>query len=114
MALAAFLLAPLVAMGHAGLVRSDPGRRAVVSSPPEQIRLCFNEKVEPKFSSVSLFGNDGRAVEIGAPASDPQDLRCLTIPVSAVMKRGTYTVRYKVLSVDGHIVENGFKFSLKP
>jgi copper resistance protein C len=104
---------PLVAWPHAGLVKSEPGRRAVLSSPPQQVRLCFNEKVEAKFSAVNLSDKDGNAVALGVPATDPADPQCLITPISGKLGGGSYTVKYRVLSVDGHIVDYGYGFSLK-
>ena len=30
------------------------------------------------------------------------------------LEAGTYTVRYRILSVDGHVVEANFPFTIKP
>lgn len=104
---------PLAAQSHAGLVKSEPGRRAVLTSAPQQIRLCFNENVEPKFSSVALTGADGKPVELGVPEPAPQEAQCLVAKIVRAIAPGNYTVKYKVLSVDGHVVDYGFTFSVR-
>ena len=104
---------PLTLWPHAGLVRSEPGRRAVLTSAPQQIRLCFNERVEPKFSSVTLVAADGEAIRLASPAADTKEPQCLVVDIEGVIAPGSYTVKYKVLSVDGHIVDYGFGFSLR-
>lgn len=109
---AVFMAAPVLAWSHAGLVKSEPGRRAVLTAPPQQVRLCFNEKVEAQFSAVSMTGTDGAAVTMAAPATDAADPNCLVTPITATLASGRYTVKYKVLSVDGHIVDYGFEFTL--
>lgn len=113
LAVATILAVPPSAWSHAGLVKSEPGRRAVLTAAPEQVRLCFNEKVEAKFSAVSMTAKDGAAVAMGAPSTDPADPNCLITPITATLASGSYTVKYKVLSVDGHIVDYGFEFTLK-
>ena len=109
----AIMAVPVLAWPHAGLVASEPGRRAVLAAPPQQVRLCFNEKVEAKFSTVTVADKAGVTVALGTPATDATDPNCLVTPVTAELNPGRYTVKYKVLSVDGHIVDYGFEFTLK-
>lgn len=111
----AALSVPWIVAAHAGLVKSIPGSRASLSHAPDQIELCFNEDVELKFSSVGLLAPDGNAVALGALTFGPTGPRCVVAPVpSSAMQPGTYTVKYKVLSQDGHVVEYGYMFTLRP
>ena len=48
------------AAAHAVLVSSNPANAAILSQPPMEIRLSFNEDVEARFSSVTLTRSDGR------------------------------------------------------
>jgi len=109
------LLFPCMVEAHAGLVKSVPGSRAALNRAPEHIELCFNEEVELKFSSVQLLAPDGQAVPLDALTFGPTGQRCIVAPLSApVEQTGTYTVKYKVLSQDGHVVEYGYTFKLRP
>lgn len=109
------LLFPCMVGAHAGLVKSVPGSRAALNRAPEHIELCFNEEVELKFSSVQLLAPDGQAVPLDALTFGPTGQRCIVAPLSApVEQTGTYTVKYKVLSQDGHVVEYGYTFKLRP
>lgn len=105
------LLHGAVVFAHAALVSSEPGRRAVLTEPPKEIRLCFNENVEAKFSKVSLSNEDGVEVPLGAVRADPKMAACLSAPLDS-LPCGKYTVKYRVLSVDGHVVDYGYTFSL--
>ncbi|MGQ0700224.1 MAG: copper resistance CopC family protein [Panacagrimonas sp.] len=96
---------------HAGLVSSEPGRRAVLAAAPKEIRLCFNENVEAKFSKVSLYNADGTEIPLGELKADPQKPACLTASVDS-LPGGSYTIKYRVLSVDGHVVDYGYGFKL--
>jgi copper resistance protein C len=114
----ALLLASLGAYGpaihaHAGLVSSEPGRRAVLTVPPEEIRLCFNENIEPKFSTVTLSQGDDPIESLGEVQTDPEVPACLVVPLQSPLGNGSYTVKYRVLSVDGHVVDYGYGFKLK-
>lgn len=116
--IAACLLATLLfasphdALAHAGLVSSEPGRRAELSTAPKQLRLCFNEVVEIKFSIVTLEDPAGVAVPLGALQADADKPTCVTAALASLAD-GQYTVRFRVLSVDGHVVEKNYGFSLK-
>jgi methionine-rich copper-binding protein CopC len=105
------LAMPTAARAHAALVKSAPGNRAVLTQPPKSLDLCFNEAVEVKFSSVTLQDAKGTAVALGELQAG-SDLKCVHAPVPAIGS-GAYTVHYRVLSQDGHVVEYGYQFSVK-
>lgn len=100
------------ALAHAGLVSSEPGRRAALTVPPKEIRLCFNENIEAKFSAVTLSREDEATVSLGEIQTDPKAPACLIVPLVSPLGNGSYTVKYRVLSVDGHVVDYGYGFKL--
>ena len=109
----ALLLMPATADAHAYLVKSSPAQRAVLFHAPAKIQLWFNERLEPRYSSLTLSGADGKAIEIGqveVSADDPKQLTATINPLAA----GRYVVKYRVLSVDGHVVQDQFPFTVKP
>lgn len=110
--LTVLLLAPDVGWAHAYLVKSSPARRAVLIRPPAQVQLWFNERLEPAFSRLSVVDRDGRRVDTGDVRVGPDDLKRLSVGVPRLAP-GTYTVQYRVLSVDGHIVESQFSFTVR-
>lgn len=106
------LLTPGLVNAHAGLVKSSPGSRSVLTQTPQEIELCFSEAVELKFSTIKLVD----ASKVAVPLAEPQlrsDPKCFFTSVPA-LSGGTYTVSYRVLSQDGHVVEYGYQFSVKP
>ena len=116
-ALAVALVACLVcsapsAGAHASLVRSAPAHRAVLGQMPERVQLWFNERLEPAYSTVSVWNAAGVQVDARDVAVGPDDPRRLSVTVDA-REPGPYTVTYRVLSVDGHIVDNRFTFTVK-
>jgi len=100
------------ARAHAALVRSEPSRRAVLTEPPKQVRLWFNEPVEPDYSSISLLDAAEHLVPTGQAKTSPGDGKLLILDLPPLAP-GRYTVRYRVNSIDGHIVEASFDFSLE-
>lgn len=105
-------LSPGGVFAHAAMVNSEPGRRAVLTIPPREIRLCFNENIEADFSTVDLADNAGKKIPLTAPVRDSGKPYCLTVPLPE-LQDGAYTVKYRVLSVDGHVVDYGYGFRLE-
>ena len=83
----------------------------MVSRSPDRVALCFNEAVELKFSSIKVEGTKGAAVTVGELklGESPQ---CLEASLPALIA-GVYTVRYRVLSKDGHTVDYGYQFTIQ-
>jgi methionine-rich copper-binding protein CopC len=76
------------------------------------VDLWFNERLEQAYSTVSVWDTAGTQVDLRNVAVAPRDPRQLQVwlpPLGA----GTYTVRYRVLSVDGHVVEGRFSFTVR-
>jgi len=111
-AVLAVLLVPAVAGAHAVLVKSSPARRAVLTAPPSRVELVFNERLEPAYSTVSVWSAHDARIDDGKVVVGPDDPRRLTVGVLDV-KTGSYVVKFRVLSVDGHIVEGTFPFEVR-
>jgi methionine-rich copper-binding protein CopC len=112
MLLAAATLFPASVEAHAVLVGSAPPKRAVLRDPPKQLELWFNERLEPSFASITVLDAGGTAVDAG-PAVVGQDDRKRLVLGLPPLRPGTYRVRFRVLSVDGHVAEDSFSFSVR-
>ena len=106
------LLVPGPTLAHSLLVRSQPERRATVTRPPEEVRLWFSERIEPAYARVSVWDARGKQVDAGDATVDQADATTLAVRTPG-LRAGRYTVRYRVLSVDGHIVESSFDFTVR-
>ena len=104
-------LMPLPAAAHAFLVKSSPGRRATLSQPPSRVDLTFNERLEPAYSSVAVWSDKGTQVDLRDAAVVASEPRRLGVSLPS-LPAGTYTVRFRVLSIDGHVVESDFPFTI--
>ena len=100
------------ASAHALLQKSEPAQRATLTRAPPAVRLWFNERLEPAFSSLDVVDVGGRPVTTAAARVPARDPKLLELPLPALAP-GVYTVRYKVLSVDGHAVKASFAFTVK-
>ena len=97
---------------HAVLVRSSPPGRATLAEKPDRVQLWFNERLEPAFSSVSVWSSAGTQVDAGDARVAQDDAKRLSVTLPP-LPPGTYSVRYRVLSVDGHVVDSSFSFTIR-
>jgi hypothetical protein len=97
---------------HAILVRSTPPGRATLAEKPDRVQLWFNERLEPAFSSVSVWSSTGTQVDAGDARVGHDDAKRLSVTLPP-LPPGTYSVRYHVLSVDGHVIDSSFSFTIR-
>jgi len=100
------LLAPGRAAAHVRLVRSEPTPHAVLERPPGRVLLVFSGRVVATGTPIEVRDSLGRLVAHGG-ASLGDTAVVLALPS---LPRGAYTVRWGVLSPDGHPIEGTFGF----
>jgi copper resistance protein C len=108
----ALLTFPSTVLPHAALVKSVPARRAQIFKAPAQIQLWFNEKLEARFSSLTVTDSSGKRVDQGNVAVGTDDPKRLSVAVHP-LPPGLYRIKFRVLSVDGHVVEDEFPFTVR-
>jgi methionine-rich copper-binding protein CopC len=108
------VLAASPAGSHAHLVRTVPSAHSVLPTPPAEIRLVFDEAVEPALSGISIAvgaGGGERTLPANAVSGDPTQL---VVPLPEFPTRGVFRVRWHVVSADMHKVEGEFVFEVAP
>lgn len=100
------------AFAHAALVKTEPARRAVLTISPKQVRLWFNEEIEADYASLALLDANGKALTENKPLVHPDDTKSIFLELPELVG-GQYTVKFRVLSVDGHVVDSEYKFTVK-
>jgi methionine-rich copper-binding protein CopC len=110
---ALLLLAAATAGAHAFLDHADPRVGSKIKSAPAQVRLWFTQQLEPAFSTVRVLDAAGRQVDKQDARVDPgkPDLLIVSLPP---LGPGTYKVVWRVLSVDTHVTEGDFTFTVAP
>ena len=112
LALVAWVLGFSLALAHSGLQRAEPPVESTLKRPPKELKLYFSERLEPAYSKVRVEDGQGGRVDRDdsrVDRSNPLLLR-VTLPPLAP---GTYTVIWRVLSVDSHITEGRFTFRVE-
>jgi copper transport protein len=96
---------------HAVLIESRPGNDELVEQAPAEVVLVFDDTVVAEQGGVRVIDPDGARVEAGAPASADRGRR-ISQPLGDG-PTGTYTVSYRVLSSDGHVISGSFVYHVE-
>ena len=108
-ALAAAVFLPGIAAAHAILVSAQPAMDAVVAPGEIAIRLQFNSRVDDQRSAIVLQRPDGVQAAVALSAGPQPGV--LTAH-ARVEQSGPWTLRWQVLSLDGHITRGEVNFSV--
>jgi copper transport protein len=107
--LAAAVLAP-AALGHAVLLRTTPADGAVLTGSPAEVRLVFDDPVRVA-SGNAVIRNGGGSVLRGAPRVTAGG-KVLVLPLDQSLRNGDYSVRWRIISDDGHLESGVLAFAV--
>jgi methionine-rich copper-binding protein CopC len=102
-----------LAGAHAFLDHATPAVGSAVRGSPAQVKLWFTQQLEPAFSTARVSDRSGKQVDKGDPQVDRADATLLRVSLPQLAP-GTYTVTWRVLSVDTHVTEGDFTFDVAP
>ena len=99
------------ANAHSELVSSNPSASTYIEVLPEQIELEFNEELLNLGSgnSVSIMSPSGEDLGMGETSTDGARITRL---LNTTSELGSFEVKYRVASADGHILNGSFTFNL--
>ncbi|WP_035098065.1 copper resistance protein CopC [Anoxybacteroides tepidamans] len=107
-----FSLFPDRSLAHAYIVRSTPAENETLSEAPSVIRIEFNEAIQRNFYSLKLINESGQLIQLHDVRIDKDDRKIIEADLQDRLANGTYTVRWKVVSSDGHRVEGTIPFQV--
>lgn len=99
---------PTSALAHASLRVESPTFGQRLHSAPAELVLRFDQEVEALPSGVTVLDRRGRN-HAGASRTDGRMLRT---PLHG-LGRGRYTVRWRAMSLDGHVVSGVYTFGVR-
>jgi len=99
------------AHAHSELISSNPSASSYIQELPEQIELEFNEELLNLGSgnSVSIISPSGEDLGMGETSTDGARITRL---LNTTSELGSFEVKYRVASADGHILNGSFTFNL--
>jgi methionine-rich copper-binding protein CopC len=101
------------ACAHAFLDTADPSVGATVKPAPSTVTITFTEALEPHFSSLSVQDGAGQRVDLGDAHGAPDDGTRFTVGLKP-LPPGTYTVNWRITSVDTHKTSGSYRFTVAP
>jgi copper transport protein len=111
---AAWLALPASASAHAYLVKTVPAASVVLSAPPPNVQLTYDEAVEPRFAIISVTDAGGHQETTGPVQRSPSNPDTLVVPLRANLPEGWYLIYWRAISVDGHPVNGYFTYAVGP
>lgn len=103
---------PEHASAHAYVVSSSPSSGEVLEKSPESIFIQFDEEIEPAFYSLQVLSPSGERLDKKDAAIDPSRPDRLVAGLTPGLVDGIYTIKWKVVSSDGHPVSGTLAFQI--
>lgn len=98
------------ASAHAHLMSSNPAANAA-GPAPKQIVLQFSEKLQPKFSGLSVTTQSNRPAPVKVAVSN--DRKSLTATPARPFAAGIYKVSWHAVTADTHRVQGAYSFTVR-
>ena len=103
-----------VAHAHAALESTIPAKGAIVAKTTKIIVMRFAEDIlvlqGKKPNSILVTNSSGKKVSLGnVTIAGAKITTALKVPLSP----GKHTVKYRVVSADGHVVAGSYSFTVK-
>ncbi|GLV57370.1 copper transport protein YcnJ [Dictyobacter sp. S3.2.2.5] len=103
----------LPAEAHAILLRSDPGKDAVLTTPPTQFKAWFSEDLNPTSSTMEVVNASNTPVDSKDAHVTSGDPREMIVSLPDNLPPGVYVVVWRTQSADdGHILRGSVRFSV--
>ena len=98
---------PSFAFAHSELESATPAEGEKVTTDLETVVLTFSTKIE-SLSTIKLK-NDNKEIPLQVSVEDDQMIGKMNVP----LENGNYTVEYKVIGADSHVIEGNYTFSVE-
>jgi copper resistance protein C len=97
------------ALAHNSLTKAVPAKNATVKEAPAKVELSFLQKVDATQLTIEVLDAQEQKVPSDAPEADGKKG---VLALTGDLANGTYTVKYSVVSEDGHPVKGSYKFTV--
>jgi methionine-rich copper-binding protein CopC len=106
-----FILIPALAFSHVYLFECDPAQEAVLTAPPEKVRITFVGSLEPVFSKIEVFSPNKE--KVSKKTKFFEDDTIMEVALQPNLEKGTYTVKWTCMSLDSHKQTGEYSFTIK-
>lgn len=103
---------PSILQAHAIVVRRSPEQGSVAAGNIGKVEVWYDAGIRDAFAALAVIGATGERVDKRDAAIDKTDPSHVTVSVDPLIP-GKYTVRFRALSADGHLVSGAWDFEVK-
>ncbi|OAI28681.1 copper resistance protein CopC [Methylosinus sp. R-45379] len=101
------------AWAHAIVVRTSPAQDGVAPGNIGKVDVWYDAGIRDAFAALAVIAASGERVDKRDAAIDRADPAHVSVGVNP-LGPGKYTVRYRALSADGHLVSGAWEFEVRP
>ncbi|MQA90665.1 MAG: hypothetical protein GEU90_10580 [Gemmatimonas sp.] len=99
---------------HLALSRAEPAVDGTVTSAPESINLFFTQAPQKGATAIRLVGAGDQEVALDEGKQDADDGKIVRASVTGTVAPGSYSVVWRTMATDGHVVRGDFEFAYRP
>jgi methionine-rich copper-binding protein CopC len=103
---------PVGATAHAIIVRTSPAQGGVGAADIGKVEVWYDAGIRDAFAALAVVSASGERVDKRDAAIDSADPAHVSVSVNQLTP-GKYTVRYRALSADGHLVSGAWEFEVR-
>ncbi len=96
---------------HFALSKSTPEAETSVRAPAE-IRLWFTQEPQEGTASIRLMQGEDSGVDVGEVRQAADDPKSFSVGIDGTLAAGDYTVSWRGMGADGHVVRDSFAFTV--
>ncbi len=108
LAVPALVLGSTPVMAHAILVESTPAANADIAGPEIAFSFRYNSRIDKARSRLTLTLPDQTQSVLAIVEDGPEDV----LTTKATLPPGSYSIRWQVLAIDGHITRGDVPFQV--
>jgi copper transport protein len=103
---------PGLSSAHAYIVKSNPTGNQSLSKSPDKVSIEFDEIIQPTFYSLQVLDMKGTQVNKDNGRINASNAKVLESDVKQDLPKGIYTLKWKIVSSDGHPVDGVIPFQI--
>lgn len=100
-------------LAHAIVVKTSPSQGGTASGNIGKVDVWYDAGIRDSLAALAVVSATGERVDKRDAAIDSADPAHVSVGVNQ-MTPGKYTVRYRALSADGHMVSGAWEFDVQP
>ena len=103
---------PKILLAHAIIVKTSPPQGGVAPGNIGKVDVWYDAGIRDSLAALAVVSASGERIDKRDAAIDSADPAHVSVGVNP-MTPGKYTVRYRALSADGHMVSGAWEFDVQ-